>query len=56
MEDHQEILERFTEKLSELCEKPLNVMDRLGIINQTTTTEKLCTNVLEYIEGGLEEN
>lgn len=33
-EHHQEMLERFTENLSELSEKPLAEMDRTDVVNQ----------------------
>jgi ariadne-1 len=33
-EHHQEMLERFTENLSELSEKPLGEMDRTDVVNQ----------------------
>jgi ariadne-1 len=33
-EHHQEMLERFTETLSELSEKPLGEMDRTDVVNQ----------------------
>lgn len=36
-EHHQEMLERFTENLSELSEKPLNEMDRTDVVNQVCT-------------------
>lgn len=37
-EHHQEMLERFTENLSELSEKPLNEMDRTDVVNQVGYT------------------
>lgn len=33
-EHHQEMLERFTENLSELSEQPLGEMDRTDVVNQ----------------------
>jgi ariadne-1 len=33
-ENHQEMLERFTESLSEMSEKPLAEMDRTSVVNQ----------------------
>lgn len=36
-EHHQEMLERFTENLSELSEKPLAEMDRTDVVNQVCT-------------------
>lgn len=38
-EHHQEMLERFTENLSELSEKPLGEMDRTDVVNQVRTNE-----------------
>ena len=35
-EHHQEMLERFTENLSELSEKPLAEMDRTDVVNQVS--------------------
>jgi ariadne-1 len=35
-EYHQEMLERFTENLSELSEKPLAEMDRVSVVNQVS--------------------
>ena len=38
-ENHQEMLERFTENLSELSEKPLHQMDRTDVVNQVSLHE-----------------
>lgn len=54
-ENHQEMLERFTENLSELSEKPLAEMDRADVINQTRVVDRFMKNVLKYVEDGLEE-
>lgn len=35
-EHHQEMLERFTEHLSHLSEKPLAEMDRTDVVNQVS--------------------
>ena len=35
-EHHQEMLERFTENLSELSEKPLAEMARTDVVNQVS--------------------
>jgi ariadne-1 len=35
-EHHQEMLERFTEHLSDLSEKPLAEMDRTDVVNQVS--------------------
>lgn len=42
----QEMLERFTEKLSELSEKPLQEMNRIEVVNQVRarTSRRLCEN------------
>ena len=37
-EYHQEMLEKFTENLSELSEKPLAEMDRTNVVNQVSDT------------------
>jgi ariadne-1 len=54
-EHHQEMLERFTENLSELSEKPLLEMDRTDVVNQTRVVDRFMTNVLKYVEEGMEE-
>lgn len=54
-EHHQEMLERFTENLSELSEKPLNEMDRTDVVNQTRVVDRFMKNVLRYVEDGLDE-
>ena len=54
-EHHQEMLERFTENLSELSEKPLAEMDRADVINQTRVVDRFMKNVLKYVEDGMEE-
>jgi ariadne-1 len=45
-EHHQEMLERFTENLSELSEKPLAEMDRTDVVNTVRITMKneLCNS------------
>ena len=54
-EHHQEMLERFTEHLSELSEQPLNEMDRTQIVNQTRVVDKFMKNILQYVDEGMEE-
>lgn len=54
-EHHQEMLERFTENLSELSEKPLADMDRTDVVNQTRVVDRFMKNILKYVEDGLEE-
>ena len=54
-EYHQEMPERFTESLSEVCEKPLAEMDRTDVVNQTRVVAKFLENVLRYVDEGLED-
>jgi hypothetical protein len=54
-EYHQEMLERFTENLSELVEKPLNEIDRVMVVNQTRVVDRFMKNMLQYVEDGMEE-
>jgi len=49
-EHHQEMLERFTENLSELSEKPLAEMDRTDVVNQTRVVDRFMKNILKYVE------
>jgi ariadne-1 len=53
-EYHQEMLERFTESLSELSEKPEGEMNRAAIVNQTRSVDKFVKNILQYVEDGME--
>jgi len=55
-EHHQEMLERFTENLSELSEKPLAQMDRTDVVNQTRVVANFMKNILKYVEEGMDEN
>ena len=55
-EHHQEMLERFTENLSELSEKPISDMDRTDVVNQTRVVDRFMKNVLKYVEDGMEED
>jgi len=55
-EHHQEMLERFTESLSDLSEQPLDKMDRTSVVNQTRVVDKFMKSVLEYVEGGMHED
>ncbi len=41
-EYHQEMLERFTETLSELSEKPLKEMNRTEVVNQVRARMQIC--------------
>jgi len=54
-EHHQEMLEKFTENLSELSEKPLAEMDRTTVVNQTRVVDRFMKNILKYVEDGMEE-
>lgn len=54
-EHHQEMLERFTENLSELSEKPLDQMDRTDVVNQTRVVDRFMKNILTYVDEGMEE-
>jgi ariadne-1 len=54
-EYHQEMLERFTEDLSELSEKPLDKMDRTEVVNKTRVVALFMKNVLKYVEEGMDE-
>lgn len=50
----QQLLEAFTERLSELAEKPLHEVDKSQVVNQTSATGKFMTNLLEYAADELE--
>lgn len=54
-EYHQEMLERFTENLSELSEKPLQEMNRTEVVNQTRVVDRFMKNVLKYVDEGMED-
>eukprot|EP00980_Cylindrotheca_fusiformis_P007356 scaffold1525_cov142-Cylindrotheca_fusiformis.AAC.156 len=54
-EHHQEMLERFTENLSELSEKPLGEMDRTDVVNQTRVVDRFMKNILKYVADGMED-
>jgi len=54
-EYHQEMLERFTENLSEMAEKPLNEINRESIVNQTRVVDNFMKNMLKYVDDGMEE-
>ena len=49
------MLERFTENLSELSEKPLAEMDRTSVVNQTRVVDRFMKNILKYVEDGMED-
>ena len=54
-EYHQGILERFTEKLSELVEKPLHEIKREEVVNITRVVDQFMKNMLRYVEDGMED-
>uniref|UniRef100_A0A7S1D227 RBR-type E3 ubiquitin transferase n=1 Tax=Cyclophora tenuis TaxID=216820 RepID=A0A7S1D227_CYCTE len=54
-EYHQEMLEKFTENLSELSEKPLAEMDRTDVVNQTRVVDRFMKNILKYVDDGMED-
>lgn len=54
-ESLQEDLERYTEVLSELTEKPIEQMDKESIINNTRVTENFLKNLLAGCEEGLDQ-
>mmetsp|Transcript_12300 Transcript_12300/g.16108 ORF Transcript_12300/g.16108 Transcript_12300/m.16108 type:complete len:510 (+) Transcript_12300:267-1796(+) len=54
-EHHQEMLERFTEHLSELSEKALPEMDRTDVVNQTRVVDRFMKNILKYVDDGMED-
>jgi len=54
-EHHQEMLERFTENLSELSEKPIAQMDRTDVVNQTRVVDRFMRNILKYVEDGMDD-
>lgn len=52
-EDHQGLLERFTEMLSEISEKDYTQIDRNELVNLTRTVEKYSKGVMSCnIDGG----
>ena len=54
-EYHQEMLERFTELLSELSEKSLEQMNRTEVVNQTRVVANFLKNIHKYVEDGMDE-
>ena len=53
-EYHQEMLEKFTENLSEQSEKSLDRMDRTDVVNQTRVVDRFLKNILKYVEEGMD--
>lgn len=52
-EHHQEMLEKFTEHLSEQSEKPLDKMDRTDVVNQTRVVDSFVKKLLEHIDDDM---
>jgi len=53
-ENHQSMLERFTENLSELVEKPLPEINREDVVNKTRVVNNFMKNILKYVEEGMD--
>lgn len=53
-EYHQEMLEKFTEDLSEMVEKSLNEIDRTKIVNQTMAVKVYVQNIIKYVDNDME--
>ncbi|GMI33680.1 hypothetical protein TrCOL_g737 [Triparma columacea] len=53
-EHHQEMLEKFTERLSELSEMDLEKMDRTDVVNMTRVVDKFVKNILKYVDEGMD--
>ena len=47
-EDHQERLERFTEALSENCERAYSMIDRKGVIDQMEVVARSVKAVINF--------
>lgn len=54
-EYHQEMLEKFTENLSEMAEKPLREINRTEVVNQTRVMGQYIKKILQYVDDGLED-
>jgi len=54
-EHHQEMLEKFTENLSEMSEKPLDQMNRTDVVNQTRVVDRFMKNILKYVDEGMDD-
>ena len=55
-EHHQEMLEKFTERLSELSEMSLEKMDRGDVVNMTRVVDRFVKNIVKYVEDGEDED
>lgn len=53
-EHHQENLEKYTERLHELSEMPLEDIDRTNVINYTRCTDRFCKSLLQSVRDGLQ--
>jgi ariadne-1 len=53
-EYHQEMLERFTETLSEFVEKPLLEIEKTNVVNMTRVVKTFMKNIIQYVEDGME--
>lgn len=47
------MLEKNTEKLQELIEKPIDKIDRTQVVNLTRVTEKFMASLLATMSGGV---
>lgn len=54
-EDHQGLLERFTEQLSEITEKDYTQIDRSTLVNLTKTVEKYTAGVMTCLDAQQQE-
>jgi len=54
-EHHQEMLEKFTENLSEQSEKPLDKMDRTDVVNLTRVVDRFMKNILKYVDEDMDD-
>mmetsp|Transcript_31805 Transcript_31805/g.70077 ORF Transcript_31805/g.70077 Transcript_31805/m.70077 type:complete len:376 (+) Transcript_31805:76-1203(+) len=52
-EHHQEMLEKNTERLQEITEKKLELIDRTQVVNLTRVTEKFMGSLLASMTGGV---
>ena len=55
-EHHQEMLEKFTERLSELSEQSLEKMDRADVVNMTRVVDRFVKNIVKYVEDEEDED
>ncbi|CAM9276486.1 unnamed protein product [Ectocarpus sp. 8 AP-2014] len=53
-EHHQENLEKYTERLHELSESPLEKIERTNVINYTRCTDRFCKSLLQSVQDGLQ--